>query len=455
MLYRARLIGLTVVVLFASAPQIVTAHHLPPLTVQILDQDGSVRSSFSIPTANRAGGAKVAVGDLGTDGTPEIVIGNGLGNEPRVTVYRADGSVIGSFLAYDPSMGLGINVAVCDVDGDHVNDIVTGTQFGAGPHVRTFDSMGTPKDNGGFMSYADSFRGGVNISCGDLDDDGQAELVTSPGPSGGPDVKIWSFVSPSFQGGVLGGWELKAEAFTFAPEETGGVVTAVHDGIMYATLQKTSGNHVIKSYVIHRGMEETGTQENHTVTTASLFAFQNHIIATSTEGGFMANENIDFAADVPFGSVTGAAADVNQDGREEIIAVADRPLFSAFTEPKHIVVDISDQQLYAYENGILANTFAISSGKAPFATPVGHTSILAKLPYVDYTWNYGVGDPRNYSLGLVPWNLRIYNHIYIHYAYWHNNFGHPMSHGCVNVNLENVKWIYNWSDVGIPVDVVE
>lgn len=413
------------------------------MTVQILHQDGTVQSSFNVDTANLAGGAKVAAGDLGDDGKPEIVIGNGLGNEPRVSVYRADGSLIGSFLAYDASMGLGINVAVCDVDGDAINDILTGTQYGAGPQVRTFTNMGEAKDNGGFMAYADAFRGGVNISCGDLDNDGKAELVTSPGPTGGPDVKVWKYASNT--------WQLSAEQFMFAPEETSGVVTTVANGKLYAALQNTKNNRVIKSYVIHSSIVEDAAQENHTIGTSGIFSVDGTIVASATSGGYIADDTISFVADVPFGAVDATAIDIDGDSVAEIIAVPDRPLFIDSTDAKSIVIDIGEQRLYAYENGVLANTFLISSAKAPFETPLAKTSVLAKVPYVDYTWSYGPGDPRNYSLGLVQYNLRIFTHIYIHYAYWHNNFGYPMSHGCVNVNLTNMHWIYDWSDVGIPV----
>ncbi|HBY74041.1 MAG TPA: hypothetical protein DEG44_05150, partial [Candidatus Kerfeldbacteria bacterium] len=37
--------------------------------------------------------------------------------------------------------------------------------------------------------------------------------------------------------------------------------------------------------------------------------------------------------------------------------------------------------------------------------------------------------------------------------YWHNNFGHRMSHGCVNINATNSEWLYNWANVGDPVIV--
>jgi lipoprotein-anchoring transpeptidase ErfK/SrfK len=42
---------------------------------------------------------------------------------------------------------------------------------------------------------------------------------------------------------------------------------------------------------------------------------------------------------------------------------------------------------------------------------------------------------------------------YIHGAYWHHNFGHPMSHGCINVAYANMEGLYNWADVGTPITI--
>ena len=116
------------------------------------------------------------------------------------------------------------------------------------------------------------------------------------------------------------------------------------------------------------------------------------------------------------------------------------------------MVDLSEQRLYAYNDGVLENSFLISSGINNL-TPLGKHAILAKIYEVDYRWSYGVNDPRNYDLGVVPYNLRFFPHIYLHYAYWHNNFGHVMSHGCVNVSLTNMKWLYNWAEKGDEVNV--
>ncbi len=125
--------------------------------------------------------------------------------------------------------------------------------------------------------------------------------------------------------------------------------------------------------------------------------------------------------------------------------------FASTTSGKHITIDLSQQRLRAYENGRLTNTFLVSSGRWGYWTRKGLHSVLKKAPVVRYAWTYGPDHPENYDLGNVPYNLRIYPHTYIHYAYWHYNFGRPMSHGCVNVNLANMKWIYRWADEGTPV----
>ena len=51
----------------------------------------------------------------------------------------------------------------------------------------------------------------------------------------------------------------------------------------------------------------------------------------------------------------------------------------------------------------------------------------------------------------IKWNLRFKPRYYIHTAYWHNNFGHRMSHGCINTREADAEWIYHWAEIGTPV----
>lgn len=118
---------------------------------------------------------------------------------------------------------------------------------------------------------------------------------------------------------------------------------------------------------------------------------------------------------------------------------------------KRIEVDLSKQHLYAFEGDKLVYDFPISSGKwAP--TPTGTFKIWVKLRYTRMTG----GDTAAgtfYDLPNVPYVMFYYNDevaqargFSLHGAYWHNNFGHPMSHGCVNIKPMDAEKLYFWAD---------
>ena len=113
-----------------------------------------------------------------------------------------------------------------------------------------------------------------------------------------------------------------------------------------------------------------------------------------------------------------------------------------------IDIDLSDQRLYAYEGTTLLRSFLVSTGTWQYPTPVGEFAVWIKLRYTDMR---GPG----YYLPDVPYTMYFYSDYGIHGTYWHNNFGTPMSHGCVNMITEEAAWLYDWSYIGIPVIVHE
>lgn len=123
-------------------------------------------------------------------------------------------------------------------------------------------------------------------------------------------------------------------------------------------------------------------------------------------------------------------------------------------EGKSIEISLGKQTLFAYENGRLVNSFLVSTGIPVFPTPTGSFYVSQKTPVKHYVGNYGPGSPYNFDLPGVKWNLRIGGtSMLIHGAYWHNNFGHVMSHGCVNLAYPNAEWIYNWAPIGTPIEI--
>ena len=114
------------------------------------------------------------------------------------------------------------------------------------------------------------------------------------------------------------------------------------------------------------------------------------------------------------------------------------------TGSKWIDIDLSSQWLTAYAGNTAVFSTSVSTGLANTPTPVGRYSVRYK---VASTTMSGPG----YYLTGVPWVMVFTGAYSIHGTYWHNKFGQPMSHGCVNVSVGNARWLYNWAPVGTPV----
>jgi len=114
---------------------------------------------------------------------------------------------------------------------------------------------------------------------------------------------------------------------------------------------------------------------------------------------------------------------------------------------KQIIVDLSDQQIYAYLNGTLVRQVTVSTGLPGTPTVTGDYNVYWKLT------SQTMSGPGYYLPG-VPWVMYFYAGYAIHGTYWHSNFGRPMSHGCVNLPTDEAYWFFNFAEVGTPVRVV-
>jgi lipoprotein-anchoring transpeptidase ErfK/SrfK len=124
------------------------------------------------------------------------------------------------------------------------------------------------------------------------------------------------------------------------------------------------------------------------------------------------------------------------------------------TTTKRIVVDVSEEKLYAYDGDVLFMEESISTGLEFTPTPRG-TFLVFKMTPSRFMQGPipGVSD-QVYDLPGVPWNLYFTKDgAVIHGAYWHDHFGKPWSHGCVNLPPQKAKELYLWADIGTPVIV--
>ena len=136
-----------------------------------------------------------------------------------------------------------------------------------------------------------------------------------------------------------------------------------------------------------------------------------------------------------------APAPAPEQPAEQVVEVA-----APAGDGKRFLVDLSEQRLYAFEGDTLVRTTLISSGLPQYPTVTGTFHV-----YLRYTSARMRGP--GYDLANVPYVMYFFKGYGLHGTYWHSNFGHPMSHGCVNMPTSEAEWAYNWSDFGTTVIV--
>ncbi len=452
----------------AALPQLVLAVDTMAPEVRVFGSDFTQLNSFNAINGTFDGGLDVAMGDINGDGKDEIVVGAGRSGGPLVQVFTGEGQLLSQWFAYDASLKTGVHVAVGDLNKDGKAEIITGVGPGGGPQVRVFDANGNAKFTSGFFAFDSSFRGGVDVTVGDYNGDGTFEIAAAAGPGGSPHVRLFDR-----KGTFLG-----AEFRPFAPDNKGGVglATANVDGGKDEELVmsiNSAGEGWVKVYkndgtILGEWITFDGLYSGVVVGAGDLDSDGKDEVAVSPRqgagpqvlfyegygaqmsGGFFAYAD-DFR-----GGLNIVSGDIDGNGTDEWVTVPGKNRSAGRVDMvRYIGVDISDQKARVYEYGELVREFYVSTGISKYPTTLGEFSVLKKIYNKDYKWEYGENHPDNYDLKNVKWNL-LFNssdHQYLHYAYWHNNFGHRMSHGCVNIDGKNAEWLYNWAVVGDPVIV--
>jgi hypothetical protein len=154
-----------------------------------------------------------------------ILTGAGAGGGPHVRLLdAATGAPLVEFFPYVPAFTGGVRVAAGDVNGDGVPEVITAPGPGGGPHVQVFDGRALLEGRlvtlRSFFAYAPGFTGGVVVGAADLTGDGRADILTGAGPGGGPHVQAFDGATGALVAGPLGSF------FAYDPAFTGGIFVA-------------------------------------------------------------------------------------------------------------------------------------------------------------------------------------------------------------------------------------
>lgn len=443
-----------------------------PVEVRVWNWNTSqLKKSFLAYPENNRNGADVAVGDFTGDGSQEIAIGAGRNSGPHVRIFSETGALKGlDFFPFKPEYHGGLSIAAGDVTGDGRAELVVAPRTEAQARIRVYKTNAQREIVADFLAYPESFQGGANVTLGDFNGDGKAEIAVAPGNAGAPLIRIFD----------QNGRSLGKDFYAFGKEDKGGASVAAADfdgdGIdelivghgpygepwvkTYRVDQKDEvvvgtwlafgrgfrgGVKVAAADLDHNGRDEVlvapgpggGPNIRGFTPTGTPYKVNNMVYGGDFRGGF----NL-------------AAGDLNNDGKTEIVTVPDKKLGDGRLDYfRYIDVSIPEQRLRTYENAMLVKTFLVSTGTTKFPTPTGTFSVKGHILNTRMSWEYGPNHPENYDLPNVPHVLPFYGAYTIHGAYWHNNWGHRMSHGCINVSLPEAAWLYNWARNGDPVIV--
>ncbi len=123
---------------------------------------------------------------------------------------------------------------------------------------------------------------------------------------------------------------------------------------------------------------------------------------------------------------------------------------------KHIIVDLSEQTLYAFDGEQLYMEAHVSTGLDDMPTPIGTFRIFRKMPSRYMQGPIPGSTDDEYDLPGVPWTMYFTTGgAAIHGAYWHSDFGNQHSHGCINLRPEDARKLYDWTALNTPVTVSE
>lgn len=203
------------IILLKPLKEIIDVNFKNGTFARVFNKEGqAVRNGFFAYQKEFLGGEEILIKDINKDGKAEIIVAS----DQQIFIYQNDGSLLKTFYPYGENYHYGLNFSVGDLDGNGQPEIITAPLKGVPAHIKTFSIDGRLL-NPGFFAYPKGFRIGADIALADINGDGRKEIITVAGKGGGSHVRIFNkdgkLLTPGF--------------FTFEKNYRGGLNIATGD----------------------------------------------------------------------------------------------------------------------------------------------------------------------------------------------------------------------------------
>lgn len=434
----------------------------PAPVIRLVNGQGKTQATYALPKSLFRTGADISLADVDQDGSTEYVVAAVAGEAARVAILNADGSLRLRFPVLDGKFKGGLNIAVGDLDGDGRPDIVVSPRAGGGPQVEAYHADGQRFLN--FRAYESSFRGGVDVAIGDVDDDGEQDIVTisgyeSPGHlrvfthRGAPrSLPIFPFGRRSTYGGTIAVGDFVPERpgdeVAIAPLGPGSATILVVDDVGRTLGRVKTGERKPQGFTVAAADVDDTVGDELVVATrhtnqVRVFRSAGTLVTQFTSAAKNFRGEVALAG-APNRNIALVAVPQRAEGRTDL--------------PRYIEIDLSDQTLRAYRLGVKVMEERVSTGKWSMPTPKGEFQTRNRIR---------TAYSRRYALYMDYWMAITPDGAYgIHsLPYWktkngivyegESHLGTPVSHGCVRLSPAAAKRLYDWAPIGTTVIIHE
>lgn len=401
--------------------------------------------------------------DLGGDGIDEIAIASGEYNPPNIYILRADGTEISRFLAYDREFNGGVNITACDLDGDEKDELITGAGRGGGPQVRIFDGFGQPKFTPGFFAGDEQGQAGVKVACGDVNGDGANEIITGVLTDEGVSINFYIKESSYLVGGFLNR-QFKHD-FDLETVDLGGdgaseiIIAGGRDEPPRVKVFRQDGGLINEFLVygenflggVNLASADINSDGRDEIIVGAGFLGGPHLRIFDGYGNLI-DQRFVFAANFRGGVQSIVGNFSSSKPGKEILSVPNYTPVGRQDPGKYIEIDLSADTLSYYQQGLLLGSYSVSLGRRGYETPKGEFKVLSK-DLKAWSEPYGLWMP--YWLGLGRFGIHELPIWPSGYREGADHLGKKVSHGCIRLGIGPAEELYRWTEIGTRVIIHE